>query len=78
MAARQEVEKAKEAVINAEGNLALEEEEVLKGEARLLALQYEVNHTSTPDPTMPQVMPNSQRVVRGSRTGLSQRLHQIW
>ena len=53
MAARQDVEKAKEAVVNAEGKLALEEEEVRKREALLLALQQEVNHSSTPPPTVP-------------------------
>ena len=52
VAARQEVEKAKDAVVIAEGKLALEKEEVRKAETRLFALQP--NHTPTnPLPTVP-------------------------
>ena len=62
MAARQEVEKAKEGVVSAEGKLALEEEEVRKAEARLLVLKEEANH-----------MPGSLRpTVPGFRSGVDE------
>ena len=59
------------AVVNAEGKFALEEEEVRKGEARLLALKKEVNHSTTPPPTVPADFVQELRCKSSSARGTS-------